>query len=178
MTAAHCIYYGQWAGPSIITPGRDGHSKPFGFCGVASYTVPDRWYYANDPAFDIGVIVMPPGGCFVNYTGYFGLRVADSSLNNQYTWMMGYHGDKDNGTTQWYTRATVYDYEETNWVGGQIKHNHDMRPGASGSPIWTGNFYSDQYIIAVNVRERSDTGPNYATPLTPVIFNYLMTPHN
>lgn len=179
VTAAHCIYNGRWAGTSVITPGQNGPlpgGAPFGTCGVGSYSVPDRWYYLTDNAFDIGVILMPPGGCFVNYTGYFGIQTANSSFNNQLTWMMGYHGDKDNGQTQWYDRATVYDYEETEWVGGQFKHNHDMTGGASGAPIWPGDFASNPQIVAINVRERSPSGPNYATPLTQVIYSFLIAP--
>jgi V8-like Glu-specific endopeptidase len=110
VTAGHCLYNGQWSGTAIITPGQNGPSNqaPFGTCGVGSFSVPDRWYYNQDGAFDIGVILMPPGGCFVNYTGYFGIQMANSSFNYQGTWMMGYHQDKDNGQTQWFDYATVY----------------------------------------------------------------------
>ena len=131
-TAGHCVERGAGGGfysvsSYRVTPGRNGSTAPYGFCGArALYTV-NGWANNSDERYDFGAIKLNCSiGNTVGWFGYgpIGSPVGKTSLNN------GYPGDKPYGT-QWkssdrFRAATTR----------QLFYGNDTYGGLSGSPVY------------------------------------------
>jgi glutamyl endopeptidase len=134
LTAGHCVNSGgngstngTWYSGLRFSPGRNGASAPYGYCGVRYSTSFVGWVRDGSEAHDAAVVKL---NCSVGTrTGWFGQWWQSASLNGLFARVQGYPGDKPQ--TQWLSTGSI-----TNTATYQVFYRNDTVGGMSGSPIW------------------------------------------
>ena len=134
ITAGHCVYLhraGGWPASIIISPGRNGNSRPYGSCVARSFRTVRGWVRARNRNYDYGAIILPRNCSFVRRNlGHFDVMVANERmLRRQFINIAGYPGDKPAGT-QWYHGRRI-----TGLTGQRIVYDADTTGGQSGSAV-------------------------------------------
>jgi V8-like Glu-specific endopeptidase len=99
------------------------------------------------------------------------IALIDSHLGDHYKWLgirnylavpgdtvtlTGYSEDLRAGDTA----SSHVECSVRGYVNGQLAHDCDMTPGASGGPLWS-TKWGDPYIVGINSLEHRDNGSSY-----------------
>lgn len=166
-TAGHCVYmknHGGWAKQIVVTPGRNGNSKPFPSVTATQFRSVRGWL-AGKRDCDYGAILLPRS--FNNPAfGAFGFDAwPDEQLRGAKLNLAGYPGDKPPGTMWYHGRVA------TGLSQRVITYDIDTAGGQSGSPVWVKR--GDSRIV-VGVHTNGASGGNSATRIVqPVKDNFV-----
>lgn len=147
LTAGHCVNSGgngstngTWYSGLRFSPGRNGPSAPYGYCGVRYSTSFVGWVRDGSEEHDAAVVKL---NCSVgNTVGWFGQWWQTASLNGAFTRVQGYPGDKPQ--TQWLATGSV-----TASTTFQVFYQNDTVGGESGSPIWQNRANGSSFCSGV-----------------------------
>ena len=161
MTAGHCVCNYEYGGAATcieIYPGYDETkgSSPMYYATAIVYG-DKNW--RND---DWGIIETSEN--LGNKYGYFGFT--SSASTNDYTTLLGYHGDIQKQQQYIQSGRLI-----NNISGTVISHKFDTYGGSSGSPLYKG----DMIATGINVQENSYYKMNYARKIDNNLFNIMNT---
>jgi V8-like Glu-specific endopeptidase len=164
ITAGHCVFdrdHGGWPQQIIVSPGRNGSSKPFGQFIATSFCSVEGWTENQDRDCDYGVIHLSKNDN-VPQVGCFGFGIfSDQALSNKQLSVAGYPGDKPSGTMMFHSRKAVAVNPTT------IVYDIDTVGGQSGSAVY------DENRRAVAIHTNGASSGNSATRITQPVFNNL-----
>jgi V8-like Glu-specific endopeptidase len=167
ITAGHCVYdrdHGGWPQQIIVSPGRNGSSKPFGQFTATNFCSVEGWTQNQDRDCDYGVIQLAKNDN-VPPVGSFGFGVfSDQALQNKVLRTAGYPGDKrgDEYGTMWFGSKIVKAVTPTT-----IVYDIDTIGGQSGSAVY------DESNHVVGIHTNGNLDGNSATRITQSVFNNL-----
>lgn len=133
VTAGHCVYdqsTGGWMQSILVSPGRNGHDRPFEAITANRFSSVDRWITNHDPDYDMGCIHLDqPIG---ERLGWFSVGLLpDDELMRQMVNVSGYPADRGFGTEQYFHANRVLDVSPR-----RVYYDVDTYGGQSGSPVW------------------------------------------
>lgn len=162
LTAAHCVYdlrEKKVAGELFFAPAQQGRlNTPFGTASMAFVTVYSRYVEATDygsaVGFDLAVIHL--NSTLGTRTGFFNFGAECGNWTQQIN-SAGYPGDlpensEDRGFYMFSIQNCTMSDEGCEEPGSIIKHQCDIAPGQSGSPMWITRG-GQRTIMAVVVAE-------------------------
>lgn len=135
LTAGHCVFshaHGGAAAAIRVTPGRDGDTEPFGSVGAIGFDSVDGWTQTQhpNPAFDYGVLFLPPDFIPPAFGALSCEALPDASLSGLEAVIAGYPVEK-RGALCW--NGGPINQVAPRFLGYPI----DTTPGQSGAPVWT-----------------------------------------
>lgn len=131
LTAGHCVHTGgsggSWYSGLTFKPGSNGGTAPYGTYTSRGTWALNGWLSSGSSDYDAAIIKLSsPVG---NSTGWFGMWWQTASLDNTFTRVSGYPGDKP--STQWMSYDSVRASQTY-----RIFYDNDTIGGESGSPVW------------------------------------------
>ncbi|MEM7641637.1 MAG: serine protease [Pseudomonadota bacterium] len=151
LTAGHCLYsLRRGRGPRriLVTPARNGVSRPFGSQWARSWYVPPAFMRRPVPSSDWGVICLSrpfPGVAPLTPRALSSAALARIRPIKLLT-ISGYPSDKPPG--EMWTHRERLDRFGT----GLLSYSVDTCPGQSGAPIWINRADGSSGVIGIHTR--------------------------
>lgn len=165
LTAGHCVYdsdHGGWPQQIIVSPGRNGNSKPFGQFVSTRFSSVQGWIKNQSRDCDYGVIHLSPNDRVPSQIGCFGYGVfSDDYIEKRRLHIAGYPGDKPAGTMMFHSR------QATDVTPTTIVYDIDTVGGQSGSPVY------DEFRRVVAIHTNGASSGNSATRIIGPVFQNL-----
>jgi V8-like Glu-specific endopeptidase len=178
LTNGHCVWNKEnkfWSTIDGFAPGRtggtDGPWNPFGLFTVDYTTAYAAYTEEENNEYDFAVITFKPNsngqliGDVAGYAGFF--PTLPSSYKLQTTTIIGYHGDKPDGT-MWNSRSCERSFRRQVTDGGvpyeySITYECDATEGSSGSALM--DLKSFSYPTVRGLHHAEDSTRNYGVAL-------------
>lgn len=176
VTAGHNLIHkdlGGWATTIVVTPARNGNSKPYGSITTTGkdFRTVDLWKNKFDKNYDFGAIILPGNGLGNSHGCFEFSSFPDNVLKEVTLNHAGYPGDtetKTYGNLQYFTAAKC---ELKDSLPKRLLYSNHTMGGCSGGPVFVTT--PDNRRIVVGIHAYGGECPNKATRITDEFYEIM-----